>query len=94
MTVVQIPIPLRRLTDGASRVEVSGATVARCLESLECRFPGVSPEIRDGSGDLLPSVNLYVNGEDVRYLSGLETPLVEGDELAIVLAIAGGGGRF
>lgn len=90
MTLVKIPVALRRHTGGAARVEASGATVGGCLGSLESRFPMLSGELRDEAGNLLPSVSLYVNGENVLYLSGLETALAEGDELAIVLAIAGG----
>ena len=90
MILVKLPVALRRHAGGVSQLELPGDTVAECLRELERRFPAVSGELRDGSGRLLPSVGLYVNGEEVRYRSALETPLRVGDELTILLPIAGG----
>ena len=71
-------------------MELPGATVACCLEELERRFPGARGAIRGGDGRLLPSVGLYVNGEDIRYRLGMDTPLRPGDELVVLLPVAGG----
>ena len=91
MTVtVKIPTPLRALTNNAESVSVAGATVAELVEQLEGSYPGMRERLCDESGELRRFVNLYVNGEDVRFLDGLATALGEGDEVAIVPAVAGG----
>lgn len=87
---VRIPTPLRRLTGGQPEVTVQAATVAQCIDALEAAYPGLGERLRDENGELRRFVNLYLNGEDVRFLNGLDTPLKEGDELSIVPAMAGG----
>ena len=87
---VRIPTPLRQVTDGASEVAIDSPTVSGVLGELEQRWPGIKGRLRDDSGELRRFVNLYVNGEDVRFLQGLETGLRPGDELSIVPAVAGG----
>lgn len=91
MTVrVRIPTPLRRFTGGAEEVKASGETVGRVLEDLERQFPGIRERLCDESGQVRRFVNIYVNGDDIRFLDSLETRLQEGAELSIVPAIAGG----
>src|SRR3972149_3705788 len=87
---VRIPSPLRRLTGNLALVEVEARDVAGCLEEMERRYPGVKERLLDSQGDIQQFVNIYVNGEDVRFLQELGTPLKAGDELSIVPAIAGG----
>ncbi len=87
---VRIPAPLRSVTEGESEVSVDGESVAQALTELEARFPQVRQRLRDDEGALRRFVNLYVNGEDVRFLQGLETGLKTGDEVAIIPAVAGG----
>jgi MoaD family protein len=87
---VRIPTPLRSATDGAAELSSEAATVANLIEELEARFPAIRGRLRDEQGVLRRFVNLYVNGEDVRFLTGLETSLKSGDELSIVPAVAGG----
>ncbi len=88
--MVRIPTPLRRLTKGLDRVEVDCASLTECIEALEREFPGVKERLYDEKGELRRFVNLYVNGEDVRFLKGLETALKAGDEVSILPAVAGG----
>jgi molybdopterin synthase sulfur carrier subunit len=88
---VRIPTPLRALTGGAAEVTVAGGSVAECIAQLEAQYPGIEQRLKDENGDLRRFVNLYVNGEDVRFLQGLETRLRTGDEVSIVPAVAGGG---
>ncbi len=88
--VVRIPTPLRRVTNGKDVVDVNGATVGEGLNDLEAQFPGVKERIIDAEGELHRFVNIYVNGEDVRFLDGLATAVKEGDEISIVPAVAGG----
>lgn len=87
---VRIPTPLRKFTGGAESVAASGATVAAVVQDLDGRHPGLKERICDDAGKVRRFVNLYVNGEDIRFLSSLETPVKEGDEISIVPAIAGG----
>ena len=87
---VKIPTPLRKLTNGETTVDVDGATVSAIVESLESAYPGMRERLIDESGDLRHFVNIYLNGEDVRYLDGLKSPVGDKDELSIVPAVAGG----
>jgi molybdopterin synthase sulfur carrier subunit len=87
---VRIPTPLRAATDGAAELQSEAATVGGLIAELEERYPGIRGRLRDDSGALRRFVNLYVNGEDVRFRDGLETSLASGDELSIVPAVAGG----
>ena len=87
---VRIPTPLRPATDGASELTSSAVTVIGLIEELETRYPAIRGRLRDEAGELRRFVNLYVNGEDVRFKQGLETSLAAGDELSIVPAVAGG----
>ena len=87
---VRIPTPLRRLTDGQDKVSVDGATLGDIVGSLETQFPGIKERLCDESGEIRNFVNVYVNGEDVRFESGLETVTKSGDEVSIVPAVAGG----
>lgn len=90
MSQVRIPTPLRRYTGGAHAVEASGETVGAVLQDLEARYPGIRERICDERGQVRRFVNLFVNGEDIRFLANLDTPVRAGDELSIVPAIAGG----
>ncbi|MFA6110606.1 MAG: ubiquitin-like small modifier protein 1 [Candidatus Latescibacterota bacterium] len=87
---VHLPTPLRRLTQGQARVEVTAATVSELLAALEAAHPGMAEKLLDENGAVRRYVNLYVNDEDIRFLQGMATPLVDGDAIAIVPAIAGG----
>jgi molybdopterin synthase sulfur carrier subunit len=87
---VRVPGPLRKLTAGESVVEVQGGTVSEVLEALEKQYPGFRERIYDDAGNLRQFVNIYKNDEDIRFGSGLETAVAEGDDLSIVPAVAGG----
>ena len=91
MTVtVKIPTPLRKLTNGASSVDAEGPTIGAIVESLDGSYPGFRERLVDENGDLRHFVNIYLNGEDVRYLDGLNSSGNDSDELSIVPAVAGG----
>jgi len=87
---VRIPTPLRAATDGAAELDSSAATVQALIEDLESRYPAIKGRLRDDAGELRRFVNLYVNGEDVRFLQGLQTNVKAGDEVSIIPAVAGG----
>ena len=88
--LVRIPTPLRRVTNGQDKVNVEGSTLGEVVGSLENEFPGIKERLCDEHGELRNFVNVYVNGEDVRFLEGLNTATKEGDEISIVPAVAGG----
>ena len=88
--VVRIPGPLRKLSNGDSQTEVEEGTIRQTIELLEARYPGIKERLVDESGDLRYFVNIYLNGEDVRFLQDMETTTSIGDELSIVPAVAGG----
>ena len=87
---VTIPTQLRPLTAGAAEVEASGVTVDEVISDLEGRHPGLRGRIVDDSGSLRRFVNVYVAGEDVRFLKGLDTSIPDGSSVSIIPAVAGG----
>jgi molybdopterin synthase sulfur carrier subunit len=87
---VRIPTPLRRFTAGAEEVSINGTTIATVFEDLEKKFPGIKERLCDEQGRVRRFVNIYVNGDDIRFLNSLDTAIKDGDEVAIVPAIAGG----
>jgi molybdopterin synthase sulfur carrier subunit len=87
---VLIPTPLRKLTNERETVAATAGTVASVIADLERQYPGLGARLTDESGNLRRFVNIYVNEEDIRFLSGKDTPVQEGDAVSIVPAIAGG----
>jgi molybdopterin synthase sulfur carrier subunit len=87
---VRIPGPLRKITNGADKVEVEGANLGDLIDAMENDHPGMKERLLDENGELRYFVNLYLNNEDVRFLAGLSTTLNAGDEVSIVPAVAGG----
>ena len=86
---VKIPTQLRAATDGEAVAIVDGATVAEVLDALYARFGELKARIADEEG-LRRFVNVYVGGEDIRFLEGLATPVADGGEVTILPAVAGG----
>jgi sulfur-carrier protein len=89
-TRVRVPTPLRRFTRGSEEVGANGATIGAVVEDLERQFPGIKEKLCDDEGRVRRFVNIYLNGDDIRFLQNLETGVKDGDELSIVPAIAGG----
>ena len=87
---VKVPTPLRKFTAGSESVSGNGATVGALIEDLEKRYAGIRERICDEQGRVRRFVNLYINGEDIRFLQQLDTKVKDGDEISIVPAIAGG----
>jgi molybdopterin converting factor small subunit len=87
---VIIPTPLRRFTNGVETVEVQARTVGDVFNQLESQFPGIRARLCEESGELRRFINVYVDGEDIRFLNRLETSISEQAEVSIVPAIAGG----
>ncbi len=87
---VRIPTPLRRVTNGQDKVSVEGSSLSEVVGALDAQFPGLKERLCDEQGEIRNFVNIYVNGEDVRFLQGLDSETKSGDEISIVPAVAGG----
>jgi sulfur-carrier protein len=90
--LVQIPAALQKWTRQQSEVHAEGSTVQAVLADLERCFPGMQAQLCDNQGAIRKFINLYVNDEDIRFLDGTQTAVKDGDELAIIPAVAGGSG--
>jgi len=90
MASIRIPTPLRKLTNELEVVQTSGANIGEILTNLDKAFPGLNERICDDQGNVRRFVNIFVNGEDIRFLQEKATPVKDADEISIVPAIAGG----
>ena len=90
MPKVMIPTPLRQYTDKKDSVEVAGATVGEILGTLTTTYPDLKKNLYNDEGKLRSFVNVYVNDEDIRYLSKVKKQVAAGDTVTIVPSIAGG----
>jgi molybdopterin synthase sulfur carrier subunit len=88
--MVRIPSPLRRITNGQDKASAEGQVLREVIDSLDDQYPGIKERLCDDQGELRGFVNIYVNGEDIRFLDGLNTPAKSGDEISVVPAVAGG----
>ncbi len=86
---VKIPSQLRSATGGEAEASVEGATVGQVLDALYDRFGELRDRIAQDGG-LRRFVNVYIGGEDIRFLDGLDTDVADGDEVTILPAVAGG----
>ncbi len=87
---VRLPTVLRSQAGGRSTLPVEGSTIGEVLHALVSEHPGMQGQVFNDDGTLHRFVNIYVNDEDVRYLSQLDTPVKDGDEVSILPAVAGG----
>jgi MoaD family protein len=87
---VKIPTQLRAAAGGESDIEVEGGTVGEVLDALFDRHGELRDRLADGDGGLRRFVNVYVDGEDIRFSDGLDTPVADGREVQILPAVAGG----
>jgi len=90
MAKVLIPTPLRQYAGKHDSVEVSGATAGEVLSALTTQFPDLRKQIFNDEGKVRSFVNVYLNDEDIRYLSKTDTPVKDGDAISLVPSIAGG----
>jgi len=87
---VRVPSVLRKHTGGARVVQSAAGTVSTVIEDLDRQFPGLKGELMTDEGQMRQFVNVYVNDEDIRYLNRLDTSVADGDQVAILPAVAGG----
>jgi molybdopterin synthase sulfur carrier subunit len=88
--IVKLPTQLRAAAGNATEAQVEGGTVGEALDSLYAQHAELRERIADDGGGLRRFVNVYLGGEDIRFLEGLETAVKDGDELTILPAVAGG----
>ncbi len=86
---VRIPSQLRPLTGGDGMVEIDAGSVGGIIMELENRHPGIAERLLD-NGEVRRFINIYVDGDDIRFASGLDTEAADGAEISIVPAVAGG----
>ena len=86
---VKIPTTFRGLVRGKAEVPASGKTIGEVLRDLDSRYAGLWEQLCEEEG-IRKAVSVFLNGQDARFLKGLETPVADGDELSIVTALAGG----
>jgi sulfur-carrier protein len=87
---VKLPTQLRDAAGGAASAQVGGSTVGEVLEALYEEHGELRERLSGDEGGLRRFVNVYLGGEDIRFLDGLETPISDGDEVTILPAVAGG----
>jgi MoaD family protein len=87
---VRLPTVLRAQAGGRAAVTVEGSTIGDVLRRLVEEFPGMAGQLLSDDGSLHRFVNVYVNDDDVRYLTSLDTPVKDGDEVSLLPAVAGG----
>jgi molybdopterin converting factor small subunit len=90
VTAVRIPPVLRANAGGAKEVDVAGTTVGEALTSLVTKHPSLRDQLLTDEGELNRFVNVYLDGQDIRYLEELATPVAEHDQIIVLPAMAGG----
>lgn len=88
--LVHLPHQLRAQTGNQRSVTVSGGTIRDVIAALDARYPGLVFHFCHETGELRPYVNVFVDGENVRYLQGLNTPVHDGGTIHIIHSVAGG----
>ena len=90
MIVIRLAGQFRKLVEGKSEVELIAGDVSECINNLDNNYPGVKARLYDDNGEVREHVDIYLNGDNIRSLDGLSTPLKEGDEIDILSAFAAG----
>jgi sulfur-carrier protein len=90
MASVLIPTPLRKLTNNVDTVHCSGGSISDIIDNLDFGYPGIKERICTPDNQLRQFINIYVNQEDIRFGTGMATPVKDSDEVSIMPAIAGG----
>ena len=90
MSTVFIPAVLRASVGGVKSMELEGDSIRGVVAALVAKHPSLGSQLLTSEGDLNRFVNVYLNGQDVRYLAGLDTPVVPADEVRLLPAMAGG----
>ena len=87
---VRVPTVLKKSTGDSSELEVTAGTIRDILAELTRRYPDFGGKVLEASGKVRLYLNVYLNGDDIRFAQELDTPAKDGDEIAIVPSVAGG----
>ncbi len=90
MTVIEIPLALRRFTQDKDKVDIQAATIGEAFQQLTQHHPDLKQQLFDDNGSLRSFVNVYINETDIRTQSNLDTTVQSGDVVQIVPSVAGG----
>ncbi len=90
MPVLILPAPIRSYVNGQRVVSVDGSNVAEAMECFLTQFPALRPHLTDANGKFRAFVNLFIGGNNIRDMQGLETKLTASDQLVLIFSIAGG----
>ncbi len=90
MANIKIPTPLRKFTNGKSTVECDGKNISELITKMEREYPGIRDRLVDDEGKIRKFVNIYTNGQDIRFLENMNTKVGRNDEISIVPAVSGG----
>jgi molybdopterin synthase sulfur carrier subunit len=90
VSTVFIPAVLRPNVGGVKSLDIGGESIRGVVDALVAQFPALKAQLLTDDGDLNRFVNVFVNGKDVRYLGGLDTPVAPADEVRLLPAMAGG----
>jgi molybdopterin synthase sulfur carrier subunit len=90
VSTVYIPAVLRANVGGVKSLQLEGDSIRGVVDALISKHPSLGSQLQTENGDLNRFVNVYVNGQDVRYLAGLDTPVAPADEVRLLPAMAGG----
>lgn len=85
-----VPTPLRKLTNGQAKVQLSAANISEIIDRAESMYPGFRERVIGDDGEIKRFINVFVNGTDIRSLQGKATPVRDGDEVSVIPAMAGG----
>lgn len=90
MATIFVPTPMRKITNGQGKIQIQADTLQEAFEHAEAAYPGFRERVLDSQGEIKRFINVFVNGVDVRQLQGRATPVQDGDEVAVIPAMAGG----
>ena len=90
VATIFVPTPMRKLTGGQGKIQIDASNLQEAIERADAEFPGFSERVLDGNGEIKRFINVFINGVDVRTLQGRATPVKDGDQVAVIPAMAGG----
>lgn len=90
MAIVRVPALLRRFVKDKPEIEANGSNLKEVIENLKKNYPEIIPRLCDADGSVKKFINIYIDGEDIRFLKGIDSKVLEKSEVNIVPAIAGG----
>lgn len=90
MATIFVPTPMRKITGGNGKIQISAGTLLEAIDHADAEYPGFRERVLDNQGEIKRFINVFVNGVDVRTLQGRDTPVHENDQVAVIPAMAGG----